>query len=130
MLNFIHQWMNPHCPDCAAERENLIIESACRNCQTLRDLLETERHTNKQLLNTIIELTHPKPIVQQVTNEKQPLQTAVSWRIRQQMLEAEDKKRAGLIREAEQEKVESKKTTEQLERELGVTDGTSVNSNG
>lgn len=110
MINFFHKLFNPHCPDCVEDKR-------CQNCDTLRSLLESERFNNKQLLNAILE--QHKPLEQEIRNET-PMEIpnkALPWRIRQQMLEAEDRAKNKLIKE--------RQSIEELEKELGVTDNAS-----
>lgn len=112
MINWLHHFFNPHCPDCLAEAH-------CKSCDVLRELLEAERYNNKQLLASLLEQVNPKPIAQTEEGEiRLPLNYNIPWRVRQQMLEQEDRKKAQLIAEKQKEEIENKKSTEQLEKEL------------
>lgn len=116
MLNFFHHLFNPHCPDCKEESQESKI---CNSCEILRTELATVRFENQQLLDKIFELVSPKPIEQ--THEMvnpQPINSSMSFRVRRQMLEAEDRAKAEVIRKSKLEAVEANKTTEQLEEEL------------
>lgn len=116
IFHFLHRIKNPHCAECAQDLR-------CKNCDTLRELLDSERYNNKQLLNSLLEQFAPKPVLQQVQQEQQvPVARSIPWRVRQQMLEAEDRKKAELIREQNRERTESRKSTEELEKELGISD--------
>jgi hypothetical protein len=111
MIKFFHRLFKPHCPSCIAEKE-------CKSCETLRSLLETEKFEKQKLLNALLE-KHQVPAFE-TTATPEPIQPAkfVPWRVRQQMLENEDKKRAELMRAKAREQAESIKSTERLEREL------------
>ena len=112
MLNFIHVWLNPHCPECKEDMRERMI---CESCETLKTQLEAERYNNRQLLNAIL----PPKLVQSTEEVRVPINPKnIPWHVRQQMLENEDKKKFQLIREKELEKVESIKSTEELEFEL------------
>ena len=114
-----HKIFQPHCVDCAHDKE-------CKTCDTLRDMLEAERFEKKQLLNRILELTtKPTNEVRDVApkNDFEELRPRnVSWNVKRAMLEEEDRAKARVIAEHKLYKQESVKTTEELERELGVVD--------
>lgn len=114
-MNWFHKLFHPHCDLCHAEaQENRI----CQSCETLKSELAAVRFQNEQLMKNILDIVHPpKPESVQVdTSNFKPL--ATSWRIKQQMLEAEDRKAAQVLKEKKQEMYESSKTTQQLEKEL------------
>ncbi len=120
MYNFIHRFLNPHCRDCFLEQTE---SKRCDNCDTLKLLLEQERHQNQLLLNTIIELNKPLiPEKNEVREEKQELKPSfVPWRVRQRELEANDRKEAELRKKKIEELKFDKVDTEDLEKELGVS---------
>lgn len=93
----------------------------CRSCEELRSLLATEKHEKKQLLDTLLDTVKPKQMgeVQPIRQAEPIVPKAVSWRVRREMLEAEDRRQAEILK-AHQE--ESKKGIEELEKELGLTD--------
>ena len=101
-----------HCPECAHELE-------CKNCEVLRELLVEERFEKKQLLNRIIELTTNKPVEERekaAAVEFKPIGSKhVSWKIKQALLEDEDRAKARLMQEL---KLDKSMTTEELEKEL------------
>lgn len=111
IVNFFHHLFNPHCPECTVER-------GCKNCETLRSLLDTEKFEKSQLLNTLLhkdqssqpmEVELPKPITSK----------HIPWNVRRQMLEAEDRETARLLKKQQAET----KQIEELEKELGVENG-------
>ena len=95
MIKWFHHLFNPHCPECAAEKE-------CRSCDTLRQLLEAERAEKYKLLALI---NHKEPVVEQdVNTQDYDIAKHIPWRVRQQQLENKFK--------------ESPKSIEELEKEL------------
>jgi len=110
---WLHNWLNPHCLECKDEREESRI---CSSCETLRHQLEIANHNNELLMNRLLE----KP---EKESDKPPVEITrprtLSWNIRKQMLEQEDREKARLMREAS-----TPSSTEELEKELGVENGT------
>jgi hypothetical protein len=123
--NWIHQLLNPHCEHCQAEKlrlEELARENkVCDSCQTLTRQLEIANNLNEKLMDR---LTAPPVVQEHVPLQGKDMQTvrprAIPWNIRKQMLEAEDRKKADLLRQAPKPIESVPASTEQLERELGV----------
>lgn len=116
MINFFHKLLNPHCQQCADEmRESKVNETV----EVLKSELTAMRYQNEQLLKVITDL-HKPPVVQELTQEvtKSVNSGTIPWRIRQQMLENEARQAAVILRNKQAESAESKKSTEQLEKEL------------
>ena len=113
MFHFLHHWFVPHCELCRQEK---LEERECRNCEILKQLLDTEKFENKRLLDRILHV--PIAVEQGGTEEIKPIQpkTITSLRVRREMLEAEDRVRNKKSMEKEIEL--APKTTEQLETEL------------
>jgi hypothetical protein len=89
---------------------------SCPTCEVLR--LENARllQENSKLIDRILEKPERVEVVEQ--KEFKPiLPRNVSWNVRKQMLEQEDRRKAQLLKQ--QEKVEPI-TTEELEKELDV----------
>ena len=88
MINWFHKLFNPHCPDCITER-------VCNTCEVLRHELEIIRLERDKLLSKLID----KPIepVVEHTEVKPIMPHAIPWKVRRQMLEAEDREKAKLI---------------------------------
>lgn len=105
MFNFFHRLMNPHCFECAAERE-------CRACETLRMELAGLKEQNKQLLSAILNFNKPKDEVQSVPiQEVQPIRvSALPWNVRRQMMETESREKAKILQNIQ--------TTEELESKM------------
>lgn len=98
---FFHRLFHVHCAECRTESE-------CPNCNLLRDMLADERREKKELLEKLTK--EPEKIVQPEQTKVEVRQTAMPWRVRQQILEAEDRRKAQVLREV--------KSTEELEKEL------------
>lgn len=120
MFNFFHRMMNPHCPQCIAERE-------CKNCDTLRSLLEQERFEKNKLLESILQkpVSEPSAPISEL-EEVRPKFTP--WRVRQQLLEQEDRAKAKILREQDNQGIvnnshkslRESQQIEELEKELGI----------
>jgi len=112
MINFIHHFFAPHCPHCIDEKREALI---CNSCEILRHELEVVRLENKVLLDRILEKpVESKPID---INELKPIGPKnISWNVRRQMLEAEDREKAKLMKSTEVP------TLEELEKELDVAE--------
>lgn len=118
MLKWLHHLFNPHCAACDHDKE-------CKSCEMLQLQLDNANYERKQLLNTILELTNPKvEVAPAIENPKPVTPKSVPWRVRQQMLEAESKQAASILRrqEADLKKATaaSNQTTAELEAELGI----------
>lgn len=87
---------------------------ACETCEVLRIQLARSERKCDELLEKLLskQETEPIPVDKE---ELQPIKTTnfVPWHIRQQMLEAEDRKKAELVKQREKE-------IAALERELGI----------
>jgi hypothetical protein len=82
----------------------------CATCEILREQLHKSEAERKDLLHRLLDKATPEPLVQPEEKELKPITPQfVPWRVRQQMLEAEDKRRAELL-----------KQNEKLEKELGI----------
>ena len=115
LLKLIHHLLNPHCPDCLNERHESKI---CQSCETLEKQLEISNFEKRELLNKL--LKEPEPIVPTELPKAYTMPKTIPWRVRQQMLEREDREKARLMRQAPLP--DSTNKIEELERELGVSD--------
>lgn len=125
---FFHQLFHPHCTHCMEiEQRKMEIErltylekrneskedAVCESCETLKLQLEIANYEKDRLLNRLLE----KPeVVESKAPQEMSKPRMISWKVRQQMLEAEDRKRAQIMREAPK----PQPTTEELEKEFGV----------
>lgn len=109
-MNWFHKLLKPHCPECAAEE---LEKKSCQTCDMLRELLDREKNEKQQLLNSILR----GPIEEKVVvNEPVVVRGAkLPWRVKQGILEREDRKRAELLKE-------KLKEINDLEKEVLVDD--------
>lgn len=108
-INWFHRFLHPHCPDCREERED---SKVCRSCETLKEQIESIRSENKRLLDRLLEKPAPEP-EQKSVEITRPIN--IPWNVRKQMLEAEDRERAKLLRNAPKPI-----PTEDLEKDLEI----------
>ena len=91
---------------------NLPVQS-CQSCEILRDQLEKVERDRSELLSRLLDKPKAEPLPEK-TEEYKSIQPAfVPWRVRQQMLEQEDRKSAQLTRDRKQE-------IDELEKSLGI----------
>lgn len=124
MFHWLHHLFNPHCPECRSERQD---NSICQTCEVLTVQLARSNVEKDQLLAQIERMANP-PIPTETSNEiPEPIKPrVVPWAVRRSMMEAEDRMAAKLMRETK-EKIQVDKKTEQsiedLEKEVGISDG-------
>lgn len=110
LINWYRQWL-----ELKAEYK---VEKPCDSCETLRQQNEFLRQDNDRLLTRILTpavvLERPEAIPDNVT----PLRKGhIPWNVRRQSLEAEDRQKAKLQRDAPKA-VASDTSTEELEKEV------------
>jgi hypothetical protein len=93
----------------------------CQTCEVLRLQLDESNRERRQLLQQLLERDKPEPPVE-TKEELQPIRPQfVPWRVRQQMLEAEDRKQAQLLAEKKKEMESARKSSiDDLEKELDI----------
>ena len=85
----------------------------CEACEILRTQLDESNRERKDLLHRLLDKDKPEPLPAKL-EEMEPIKPAFTpWRVRQQMLEAEDREKARLLKDRTTE-------IEKLETELGV----------
>lgn len=93
---------------------------SCETCEILRDQLDESNRERKELLRRLLDRDKPEPLPVQTEEKPIPITPAfVPWRVKQQMLEAEDREKAKLMRNRTKE-------IEELEKELGVSDASKI----
>lgn len=98
-------------------------ELPCNTCEVLRSQLDESNRERRELLSRLLEPSKPEPIPQD-KEELVPIRPSFTpWRVRQQMLEEEDRQKARLMREKAAE-------ITKLEKELGVATDESAPSGG
>lgn len=104
----------------------------CLTCEVLRDQLDESNRERKELLTLLMEKNKPEPLPSPSTTELTPIRPQhTPWRVRQQLLEQEDRRTAQLLRDKERELrlqkgINADPATvagniESLESELGLT---------
>jgi hypothetical protein len=92
----------------------LDLVPACTSCDILRDQLEKSEVERRELLHKLLDRGQPEPAPSVVSEDLHPITPQfVPWRVKQQMLEQEDRRTAQLMKEKQKE-------ISQLEQELGV----------
>ena len=79
----------------------------------MREQLAKSDSERKELLHRLLDKDKPEPLVQEIEEHKAITPNFTPWRVKQQMLEAEDRKQAELLRAKAKE-------IEELEKELGI----------
>lgn len=89
-----------------------ISDPPCETCEVLREQLVNSERERKELLHRLLEKDKPEPLLQD-TEEFRPITPSfVPWRVRQQMLEDEDRVKAKLMRDKGKEIAELEKELE------------------
>lgn len=124
MILWLHRLFNPHCPHCQEERQENRI---CQSCETLKMQLAIANHEKEHLLSVILESTKQAQAEAspQIDYEKVKPKL-MTWNVRRQMLEAEDRKAAQIL--AEQKKSVSQQIAD-LEKEVGLENSKEAKSN-
>lgn len=95
-------------------------EPHCESCDVLQKQLEISNYEKKQLLEHILDFTKPRAEEIRVTREIEPIKPkAVPFSVRREMLEREDRVKAEILKQKEQEM----KSIEDLEKEVGINNG-------
>ena len=88
-------------------------EPTCAVCEVLRTQLDESNRERLDLLRRVLAPSTPES--PQSTSEMRPiLPQRIPWSVRQQMLEAEDRAQAKILREKQAE-------IDQLEKEVGIS---------
>ena len=117
---WLHRLFNPHCPECEAKDLNPVIEE-------LKIELTSLRYERDRLLKYILDEPHSKnqPNAPEVhTEDEEPIQPKlIPWAVRKNMLEAEDRKKAQLMKMNSDEQAAA---IEELEKKLGIIENTTL----
>jgi hypothetical protein len=94
----------------------------CLTCEVLRSQLDESNIERRDLLTRLLERDRPESVSPAKEQELQPIRPQFTpWRVRQQMLEAEDRKQAQLLRDKQKEMADARKPgIEELEKELEI----------
>jgi len=96
-----------------------LTDTPCATCEVLHEQLAKSERDREMLLQKLLEKDKVEPLTPDTTEHKPITPQFTPWRVRQEMLEAEDRKKAQLMREKAKE-------IEMLEKELGVNEKESV----
>lgn len=100
-------------------RQTHRAEKVCESCETLKSQLATANHEKAILLSRIME--KPEPVVERTvapTMQHVIPKAAMPWKVRQQMLEANDREKARAIRDAPKPDTPSKEDIADFEAEV------------
>lgn len=105
LLNWYRDWL---------ELKKEYKTKVCESCETLKIQVEQLRYDNERLVNRVLEKPEPIREPSLPSGDMKPIGNKfTSWRMRQQMLEAEDRQRAKILKDRDTE-------IKDLETELGV----------
>jgi len=90
-----------------------LSEEPCETCEILRMQLAESNAERRDLLTRLLEKDKPIVVPEDKTEYKPITPAYTPWRVRQQMLEAEDRKKMELLRKNADE-------VEKLEKELEI----------
>jgi hypothetical protein len=126
-MKWLHKLLHPHCDQChdeeverlERERESRI----CNSCEMLRNQIQLLHEERDKLLDRLLN----PPIQKEPEIDTSQVKLAMPsrftpWKVKRQMLEAEDRKAASLLKEREKE---LHPDTIKLEKELGIQDAVS-----
>lgn len=94
-----------------------LSDAPCESCELLRLMLDESNRERKELLHRLLEPAKVESL--QSTKEEEPIPITpqyTPWRVRQQLLEQEDRAKAKLMKERARD-------IDKLEKELGVVSG-------
>lgn len=85
----------------------------CETCEVLREQLHRSEAERREILHRLLDKDKPEPVAT-ATEEFEPIKPQYTpWRVRQQMLEQEDRKKAQLLKSRTEE-------INELEKELEI----------
>jgi L-fucose isomerase-like protein len=96
-----------------------LSDEPCDTCEILREQLHKSDVERRELLQRLLDKDKVEPLITPAEEFKPVMSQFTPWRVRQQMLEAEDAKKAELMRTRAKEIAD-------LEKELGVADASEV----
>jgi hypothetical protein len=117
---WIHHLLNPHCSHC---KEEAVDSQVCESCEILKQQLEIANFEKRQLLQAVLDnaKSNNQPSTVEV-NYEQIKPKMATWAMRKQMLEAEDRKQAELMKRSSitEDIVVNDAEIEALEKQLGI----------
>ena len=131
MFHWLHHLINPHCNECHLDKAE---EKVCQSCETLKIQLTIANREKDQMLQSILSLTKPADVEVHNASTQAELDRVkpkmMTWNVRKQMLEAEDRKLAAVMAEQNKKAEEEKRASaiSKLESEVGLEDEVSSNA--
>jgi len=115
MNNFFHRLFNPHCPECREELREKAINP-------VEEALKLENARMQEMIDRLFDrlLEKPEAVVEEPRPASVAKPTFVPWRVRQQMLQDQDRVTAKLMREAPKPDAKTTEDIKNLEVDLGV----------
>lgn len=96
-----------------------LADAPCESCEILRSMLDESNRERKELLHRLLEPAKAEP-PPAPSEEPIPITSQfIPWRVRQQMLEQEDRKQAELMKQKQKEI--STAQIDKLEKELEIS---------
>jgi hypothetical protein len=90
-----------------------LVDMPCETCEVLREQLHKSEAERREILHRLLDKDTPEPLVKE-SEEPIPIKPQFTpWRVRQQMLEQEDRKQAQLLKNRTEE-------INELEKELEI----------
>lgn len=122
LLDWYKQWLEIRTEFRHRNTEVVKEEKVCQSCETLRQQLEIANYEKEKLLSKILTTPEKEPD-RTVAPEPQAVRPkTIPWRVRQQMLEHEDREKAKLLRNAPKPDSTGKVSTDDLEKELDIAE--------
>jgi hypothetical protein len=91
-----------------------LTDAPCESCEILRSMLDESNRERKDLLHRLLEPKQVEPPSTPAEDFQPVTPNFVPWRVRQQMLEQEDRQKAKLMRDRSAE-------IDKLEKEVGIS---------
>lgn len=114
LTSWLHHLLEPHCIECQRAAEE---SKVCASCETLKLQIAIANAEKQALLETIVSFARPAEHQASPQVEPEHLRPKVmTWNVRRQMLEAEDRKKAQVI----QENKKRDEAIAKLEKETGI----------
>lgn len=119
LLNWYREYLQIKYESRKLKNEVVVEEKVCQSCETLRQQLEFSNYEKTQLLNKLLKEPEPEPKPIEAPQITRP--RGIPWRVRQQLLEQEDRVKAQRLRDVPKPDVE-KVSTEDLEKDLKIAE--------
>lgn len=118
MFHWLHHLFSPHCQIC---REAAEENKVCQSCETLKMQLSIANIEKKQMLESILSMTKPNEVqgTPPAINYENIKPRMMTWNVRRQLLEAEDREKAKILAKQKEQKPVAEQIAN-LEKEVGI----------